>query len=186
MYIYWGRCLTFIPTPKAPQGRGHGHGGSVEERSRKLGPSTPDLHPGEREHKYRGLGVQRYSEATFEHTFDGCRDGGDVGDLTQSRRSRSESRCSAYTVVRTDHYQSRREAGLTGILGAPHLRSKSQRGQPKHSVPSKLSWHSSRASMPNTRFISTPRPSPPSDNYVSRTPLPLRARSKYFTHASPR
>ena len=60
--------------------------------------------------------------------------------------------CSCYTTVRIDHRQSRKEARSTGFLVVPHLSSTLRRDQPKHSVPSKPSWHPSQMSIPNIRF----------------------------------
>ena len=48
-------------------------------------------------------------------------DGGDPHDPVQSGRSRGKSWRSGYTMVRIDHYQSKREAGLTALLGLPRL-----------------------------------------------------------------
>jgi hypothetical protein len=50
-------------------------------------------------------------------------DGGDPHDPAQSGRSRGKSWRSGYTMVRIDHYQSKREAGLTALLGLPQLQS---------------------------------------------------------------
>ena len=73
---------------------------------------------------------------------------------------------------------------MTGLLGVPHLRLNSRRGQPKHLDPSRQSWHPYPVSMSNIRFISTPRPSPLSDNCISRTPPASGTRLKYFSCVS--
>jgi hypothetical protein len=82
-------------------------------------------------------------------------DRGDPHDPIQSGRSRGKSWRSGYAMVRTDHYQPKREAGLTALLGLPQLQSISRRGQPKHSAPSKLSWNPFPLSMHNIRFVPT-------------------------------
>ena len=74
---------------------------------------------------------------------------------------------------------------MTGILGVLHSRSNSPRGQQKCSLPSKPSWDPSPVPMPNIRSTLAFRSRLLSDDYISRTPLPLGIRSKYFAYASP-
>jgi hypothetical protein len=122
---FWGRHLFSVPV--ALQGPEHTYKGSAEAQSEQLGRSTPDLHSAgrgsniriRREHEDQGSGVQQPPEVALEHAFGGGQDGGDAHDLTQSGRSRGKPWRSGYTMVCTDHYQSRREARLTRLLGVP-------------------------------------------------------------------
>ena len=65
-----------------------------------------------------------------------------------------------------------------------HLRSMSPRGQPECLILSKLSLNPSPYSMINIRSIPAFYSRPSSDDHICRTPLPLRAGSKYSAHAS--
>ena len=90
--------------PIGLQGRGPAHvGRAVEERSKRLGCNTHNLHSAEREHVDRGPGVELHSEATSEHRSGAGQDSGGGDDLVGSRKSRGEL-CSAYTAIRTDRY----------------------------------------------------------------------------------
>ena len=150
-------------------------------RSEQLGRSTPDFHFPERG---SGPGVQRPPASALERSFGGCQDGGDAHDLTQSKTPRGKCWYSNRTILRINNRQSRREAQSTGLLGVPHSCSTSQRGPPKRLVPSRPSWHPSPLSTQNIRFVLTLCSRSFSDNHISRTLLPSRARSKYFSHAS--
>ena len=133
--------------------------------SEQLGRNVPSLQRdsnihNQREHEGRGPDVQQRSEAASERTSGGGQNDRDHGDPVQNGRSRGKSRCFSYTAVRIDRHQSRRKAGLTGLLDVLHLRSNSRRAQPRHLLPSKPSWNPSLASMLNIRFVSTSCPSP--------------------------
>jgi len=187
---YWDRRL-LIPRI-APQGRGQTHRGSAEARSEQPVRNTPVPHYAERdskvlnrrEHGDQGPGARQPSETAPERIFGSCRDGGDAHEPVQSWRSRGKSWCSGYAIVRIDHHQLRREVGMTGLLGMLQLWSVSQR-QLKHLVPSKPSRNPSPSSMLNIRFILTLCSRSFTDDYIFRTLLPLRTRSKYFARASP-
>ena len=128
--------------------------GSMEVRNEQLGCNTPDFHLAEREHEDWGSGVQRPSKINPERTFCCSMD---ADNLVGSGRSKGKSWRSGRMTARTDHHQLRRGGGLTGLSGVPHLSSISRRGPPKHLVPSKPSCNPSPLSMPNIRFVSTPR-----------------------------
>ena len=125
-------------------------------------------------------------EIATERVFDSGQDGGDTRDLSESGRSRGKPWCPGYTVIHIDYHQLKREVGLTGLLDLPQLWLISRKGQPKHLVPSRLSWNPSPSSMPNIRLILTLYSKSFSDDYIPRKLLPSKTRSEYFAHASPR
>lgn len=186
---YWGGHLSLVLI--APQGRGHIDAGSAPPRSEQRGCNTPDPPSAGKDskilnwrgHEDRGPGVRQPSKTASERTLSGGQDGGDADDLVQSGRSRGKSRCSGYTMVRVDHYQSRREIGLAGHLGTPHIWLVSRRGKPKYLVPSKPSRDPFPFSMLGIRYILTVCSRTFPDYYISRTLPPLRTRLKYFAHA---
>ena len=84
----------------------------MEQRSEQLGANALDLHSAgtdpntrdRRERKDRGPGAQQHLGAAPERTFGGGQDDEDSDDSVQSGRSKSESWCSGYTIVRADHH----------------------------------------------------------------------------------
>ena len=94
-----------LPAPNASTSTpGHGSGDTSEQP----GHTTPGLSSCGGDSDIRNLeeledrapGVQQPLETTPERTF-----GGGTHDLVQSERSRGQSWCSGYTIVRIDHYR---------------------------------------------------------------------------------
>jgi len=129
-------------------------------------------------------GVQQLPETTAKGTSGDGQEGVDAYGLVQSERSKGECQRASYATTRIDHYQPGREVGLTEPSGVSHLWSISQRGQPKHSLPSRLSWSQSPCSARNIRYVLMLYLRQFSDDHICRTPSPLRTRSKYFSCAS--
>ena len=57
----------------------------------------------QREREDHGPGAQQHLGTASERTFGGGQDDEDSDDLVQSGRSKGESWCSGYTIVRPDH-----------------------------------------------------------------------------------
>ena len=84
----------------------------MEQRSEQLGANALDLHSAgtdpntrdQRECKGHGPGAQQHLGTAPERTFGGGQDDEDSDDPVQSGRSKGESWCSGYTIVRADHH----------------------------------------------------------------------------------
>ena len=76
----------------------------METRSERLGPNTLGIHSAQTERKDHRPGVQQHSGIVSERTFGSGQDDEDFEDLVQSGRSRGESWCSGYIIVRAGHY----------------------------------------------------------------------------------
>ena len=84
----------------------------MEARSERLGPNTLGIHSAQTdsntrdqtERKDHRPGVQQHSGIVSERTFGSGQDDEDFEDLVQSGRSRGESWCSGYIIVRAGHY----------------------------------------------------------------------------------
>ena len=98
--------------------------------------SKPSEKPGLPEnptHQAAGTGAEPGSDSNGEHRSRDLRvDKADGTDFTIVLGS-------GCTVVHVDRYQSRRDAGFTGLLGVPHSQSISRRQKTKYLDPSKLS-----------------------------------------------